>query len=976
MPNNYLRNQFKSDVKSKNKKGKSRNTATPEDQPHVDDDRTIIDEYIDEEIEISGDDGIDLRNGYEISNDMEIGIENGESTEVDQRETLVISDDSESVDEETDNTETNESKKKKNEVQNASDSGGGDNCFSSLKLELDELLVQTTITVDEFVNTSRSLERAINYSNVDSIDDDLSICLSEFNRLVEKLLISTDTPTYLQCGMYRRVVSILEYKVFRRDQIRPFIRYFTLKVFEKIIDEIITVHFPSETDPASIGLDMLKELEEIADEHLLLQLNKRMLQDLRKALAKLAHLFALNVATKVSAKRLDRFIEESIKPVIGYDPYMLEQKIYAEINPLNADYTRNEINLKTNSHQNNSTVSLTKGLLLTNYHIKSLELDLHVYGFSGNIEFTLSYDDAKFHKEYMFLYDNSPLSITLTLEYTYNFDDPDEKGTNYEKRLVLQSITESKMSSMLTLGDALIKDDVSTPEATIAAMSPTFSFTFHDPIKAYWQTHSPIYVDFEKNYLTILEDNLFFRYWVKIDSSKCKVLSVTKYQIFVNCHGRSFYDYFIEILTKYNIYLIYEYGLLKDNVATYSLLDSLEGETIDLSKDVDGFHASDIKQIQNIQCHITSPYKIEHRLLNITLSNKQDDVISIDNKNTINPEGLMEASLCSIDDQAIYRNHFDHLNAKESAERSVQYMYEIGMREVMPLVPFTPSYNFWNLKDTQWECSIANYSKNVYFSRQRYKLTMSSKTGKDIIRRILSQNYESDDEDDRYEKIAMLGVLNEITHMSSLKSTWHDTSSKKNILPDYVDFESINVEAEITIGNNVDESVKHSYKFYEGTTGKEISLEDDTRSSTEEFSLTEISEKSPCYSVTISEVFNRSSNRDKVIYVPVEFNSLSPNIFNPLRHGDHVLIRIESIEDVSIETVLTNTAVALKKGTSEIAQHQLYGPKQEGTIGYLHADRDQQLFIKQHTKDGKGYNELTFSNDGGVNLVYSDGEDE
>lgn len=338
---------------------------------------------------------------------------------------------------------------------------------------LSQVMPNMALTADDFSQISHGILDCVQVKDVDELNSDSIDKLKLFHQKMLMLLKAKQKPNYTQSIAYARVVDVLSAGVLSRYLIRPFKVYFEKLTFINLLDEILGVDFQTTSGMLANASLMLDELESLLIEEILLQLTRTELYKFKQVVAKLSQFFALSETSKNQARKLFRLLQEKIKPVVGYDAFVLEQKIIAELNPLDATLAPTALSLVSNPSQNDTEYSKLKGLMLSNYHITKLEFELCRYGFSGEIQFQISYDD-KFHSDYLFLYQNQPISIALTIENTYVFDDPEKKNTKYVKELTLQGVAELSYDDHLRFTDPLVAQDIDAQTCEFAAKLPFF----------------------------------------------------------------------------------------------------------------------------------------------------------------------------------------------------------------------------------------------------------------------------------------------------------------------------------------------------------------------------------------------------------------------------------------------------------------------------------------------------------------------
>ena len=201
-----------------------------------------------------------------------------------------------------------------------------------------------------------------------------------------------------------------------------------------------------------------------------------------------------------------------------------------------------------------------KGFILNKYHIEDFNLNMNLYGFEGTLKFTLSFDRDMFHKDFAFLYDNNPLSILIYISQYYGFPDDDDKDKSFQDNFTLTAISFVTHINNIEFNNIRsYPSDKDHENSRIESYDLEFIMHFYDPLKAFWMIHKPLAFFKKMSYADIIEEYNSFEHLAKIDFTQSDVLQKKLPQIFCNCSKTSFYDYFIEILDAYQIYLIYDY---------------------------------------------------------------------------------------------------------------------------------------------------------------------------------------------------------------------------------------------------------------------------------------------------------------------------------------------------------------------------------------------------------------------------------
>ncbi len=862
-----------------------------------------------------------------------------------------------------------ESKTEVRQEQNASETK---DINMQLSIILAEVLPNLSLSTEHFVHISHALLDVLTIAVMDELNDQTIDKLKMLHQKVLSLIKLKQKPGFRQSIAYARVLDLLSSGVLSRYVIRPFKVYFEKLTFINLLDEILETNFQNTSNMLENARLMLDELEALLLEEVLLQLDSVDIFKFKQVVNKLSRFFALSVVSKNESRKLFMLLQTKIRPVIGYDPFIVEQAITIELNPLDENLATKPLTLMSNKYQNQTEKSQFKGLMLANYHIIELDLELKRYGFDGVLKFQISYDDGV-HPDYAFLYQNTPLSMAITLENTYVFDDPNKKNTKYQTKLQLQAIASMSNDKHLRFVDPLVEQHIDKQTSKIASMLPFFTLKFSDPLKAFWLQHQPIYVDFDKSYIDVFNDNNFFQSWVQIDVTKCKKLATKQKQIMVSAYARSFYDYFIEALSHYSVYLVYDYSKLAKGKSSYALYDAL---TSDWQKKPEGkgtLTSKDLFQIDHAHCQVQPLWSKAQNMMNLADMNMDKRaLVKIYNEKQPLIKGFALDRIQLIEDAKIYINTEQKILNDLQNDLACVTKFHVSLRELMPFFPVTPSYDLIALDKIQWQNTFVGQSTAVILSYQRFQFVQNKATIKFVKRKLTQQNYESEADKDHYEKITMIGTPAGITHFVQIQSQWLDQSAKANDLPRYQPFIAFQTQAVVTIGKDVDDSVKYAYKLYKGQSENEGSFADDQSTKLSDYVYAKQSENLLSYACNLPKALYKDPSKPLPLYVPVASFGLTANTFNLLRNGDVVLLQFNSAETVNIKSVKLNTATIEDKASQKIAQQTLYGAQQECALSYTQDAIDQQFNLKQSTKNGEGINGLVFSDKQGIILSFSD----
>lgn len=851
-----------------------------------------------------------------------------------------------------------------------------------------------------FINISFDLLNQLANTDVNTLNDNEFERIKFFHQKVLELINSRSEPlpNYQECSAYKKILDLLELNaIVPMFLARPFKRYFQRVSFAHFIDDAHS-NFKNDTKQPTLILDQLAEL---SFEEVLLQLStstrdddKTLLYDFRQLLMKLSQDFDLRQLTQKQSKKLRELIQKRVRPVIGYDLFLTTQNITVELNPLQEDLTPQQLTLTSNPNQNQGKAANSKfqGLMLSNFHIRHLALEIFIYGCKGQLTFELSYDDEHpFHPDYLFLYQNKLISIAITIQNVYSFQNPDNKDESYQKEISLQVIGQLNNRRHLKLEDPILYYDAEDKSAQFTSGTPVFCLEFYDPLQAFWRQHKPIYIDFKKSYTDSFDDNNFFHNWCEINHEHCKKLSENHNQLVVSTHQRAFYDYFIETLTVYGIYLVCDYSNLDNGKLTYYLYDDLPTEE---SEQPNKMSYYDLKQVSNIACDVTPPWYQKERFMNLDDAQSQaTEVKDIYPEHFLNINSIYTDIITNYDDPKILETTTKH--HIDAIEKNLNlYRFSLALNEIMPEAQFYPTYQGIDLDKKSWQSHISNFSTSVILSSQSLSYQRNKATTALVAHEIsqIGYNNQGKEDKDRFEKITTIEKncqeskrTKGITHTCTLTSQWYDKNCQVNFLPQYINFQPFTIKGVIFIGENVDESMRYSYKFFKGQSEIEGCFAEDEQSKREAYCLSDISENAVSYAVSIPQNLLRTEDtknasttsenentKKTIVYVPVPKTMAHSNVFYPLRNQDSVLLKVINSEKIIISALAINTARTAEKASEQLTQRTLYGSEQSFEMSYIQDDKTQTWHLRQKKPQAEGHNHLTLDEKEGITLNFSD----
>ncbi|WP_299009514.1 hypothetical protein [uncultured Shewanella sp.] len=864
------------------------------------------------------------------------------------------------------------------------DSNGEGSSSSSINTVLKPILSNVnsnmTLIPEDFFQLSNAILSHLTVINVSTLNAESIEKLRLLHHSVLLMIESEEKPVYNQCIAYEQLQKIFLLGVLRRYEVRPFQLYFNTVTFVHYIEHILELNFTKTPYMIENAKLMLDELPELINKEVLIRLSKNEVSDLKNAMSKLYDFFSLSKKSNNDKLRLIHILKNLITPIIGYDKFVIDQDIIVEINPLDDNVEPVDVSLVSNEEQNDTDESQLSGLMLFNYHILELNLSLSTYGFSGSVEFQLSYDDIPFHSDYSFLYQNTPVSIALTINNTYFFDDPDDEDEKYQKKLSLQGVGDLKEINNLQLNGAIVAVDIEEDTAEFSSKRPVFTLKFHDALQSIWRSHCPVYIDFAKSYLDIFSDNLFCSYWVEFDTDNTTLLATEQKQIVVGTQGRSFYDYFIEVLQSYGTYLYYDYSSLDtDNYTgqvTYILSDDLGILQDDSSDEEVALTHKDLERVISVNFYTKQPWYGSESVFNASVDNpQQSEITDIYSEDWTQIEWIRKDSTKIIDDSTVYTNFISNYSLKRQAEEDDAYTYQLELSEIMPFMTLEPSYVPYDLDTDQWACSITNFSPSVTVFEQHLCYRQNEEAKIALQQELLTVNYaeDADSEEDWFEKIAEVEVPDGITHFLSMTSIWKDSNTSLCALPAYVPFQPFVSEGVITIGDDVDDSMQNAYSFFTGQDQTaEGAFSADQSSGSENYTWSEQSENIVTYAVTLPNILYADPDNTTPVFIPALVLNATSNGFHPLRNGDYVRVAFENPERCKIESIFISNPIGTDKASEKRIQATTYGPKEECQLAYTQDSDDQVFQICQTGSDEQVGNSFSLSQSNGVVISFSD----
>ncbi|MCL9781018.1 hypothetical protein M9194_06215 [Vibrio sp. S4M6] len=837
-----------------------------------------------------------------------------------------------------------------------------ENINSEIDTKLGSINKSTDLSISTFDTFTNSLyEILINHSVGELSESSISKIIILSQKINEFIQENEKGPTLLQCQHWKLCIEKVANIVLFPSDTYVFRSYYNGLVIIGILEKIITI---TRNKPIQA---LIRSLGDECTKSTLLSLKNSLLVKIRNLLKKCLSLLGSSGQTNAEYLMLSKFIEEKIKPIVGFDPVLLDQEIWLELNTLSTSFDRQPIDIKTAPDQNDIDESRFQGLMLNNYHIKDLKLDLNCYGFTGSVVFELGFDQGEFPEEYQFLYQNKPLAVRVFLKQTYSFPDPEseDEDDNYQTEVELLGVAHLGGQSHLRLDNPVPNIDLENETESIDSVIPTFSLQFSDPLTL-WKPHKPNYFASGKSYAQIVDDNLFFQALASIDYQQSDILTKTRAQLAIFTEDRSFYDLFIDILAQYQLYLIYDYqASLQQGTSCYVLLDKLTDDNSGQAETAIKLTGDDLSELLSIDVSLAQTWSQQSGCLNASL--EQNDLTQI-SSSVPEFQNMLHHQLDFETDNQLKANLYQSRTDRAERRASLTSSFELNLKAQMPNMAAYPSYFYYNLDNEQWESTIANLSSSVQFRRAKIHFQQTLSIEKYVRQQIDSSSWDSDGEEVRYEKIRPIRKSLGISHTASVQYLWQDKDSELNDLPHFSPFSPLEIPAQIVTAETVDDNVRYGYKFFLGQSDTESSYADDHQAQDAVYSISGISEKALTYAVRFpAALFTEEQTPLFYLVASPQLQSLAR--FDPLRNGDKVIVSIFNTEKMEISYSFGSSVVIPDKASEQLVQTSKFGAQQECEITCSQNGDKQAFQLKQTNSNDAGSNSISFSNDNDQGLV-------
>lgn len=856
----------------------------------------------------------------------------------------------------------------------------------SEKSEILELLNNKYFSVKQ-INESilAVINNIVNVDNINQLDSTLrEITIKYHDRLInskENLLLAD----YDKLNSYDLFIKTYHTYIFRPNQVYEWNKYYNYKkLYEFLLDfnQCNTTKIKSLTKFID---SIIHCFEDLVSKVSLTESSDLIMKEISKFNSKLNSIVIYSKDFEGARLRYNDFFHKKVKPYVNFDKSVIDQKIYIEINPLDDQLNPKEVKLTTITQKYENLpdhMPANKGFILNKYHIENFKICMNVYGFEGTLKFTLSYDRDKFHKDFAFLYNNNPFSALIYISQYYGFPDDDNKDEPFQDHFTLKAISfiTTNVNNIEFNNIRSYPPDKNNKNSRIESYDLEFTMHFYDPLKAFWMSHKPLAFFNQMSYSDILEEYNSFEHLANIDFSQSKILTKKIPQIFCNCAKTSFYDYFIEILDAYQIYLIYDYD--SDQSGQYVLMDSekdLQTKYKPKSEDPFIYSFYDIDRIISIKAKTPQPVFLSNNIYNLSYVNS---VLDIDSEShleyVLNIKQITNTKIYKIDDKMIWDSSFKQQEQHIENDFSTRFRFSIHCDNVMPKAPKTPSYSSIKLDKSQWESTIYNFLEKVLSYKITMVLTKNSFTQRYINNQKMLIVHKDAQEESKFEKISFIPEKADNTFKIDFDLTWCNADTTKRFLPEFKPMPEFMLQGIIVTSDKESlnsDKPKYDYKYFKGASGQEGSYEESIDSKIDSYNRNLYSENDIYYKVNIfDKVFNKKCQDSPYIYAPKIHKFESTNHFESLRNGDIVELTIKNSETAVISHATVSAARFTKKASVTQRQQSLYGINQECEFSYT--SNDDNVFRINQEKKNEGINEFLLSDSNGIQITFSDKKDE
>lgn len=759
---------------------------------------------------------------------------------------------------------------------------------------------------------------------------------------------------------YRNTKTLYKLGAFKRFYYKKFCKFYKLEQLKNSIEEYSDLLVSKDNDYNSVylAIDLLKKA---CTNQLILSLSNTYIDKINLLFDRIMKCIYGSKIPYPKKAKLNRFIKELsnkyLSPMIGLNRQLLKQDLKITIKPISNDFSVKDINFVADK---NKDIFKEKSLILNNNHIVELNIIEKLYGLQGLLTFELAYKDG--HPDFEFLFDEKQL-IFLDIEVldTYLMFKDDAKKENL-----------SRLTKFVALGNINNKTNIEKQfEIKVTSVDiekeqnlvKKFEIIFYDPLKTLWELHKPTYIDFKKSLDDLIQDNFFFDKLVKLDSSKSENIKEKIPQVFVSTVNRNFYDFFIEQLFLNKCTIKYDSSGDSDK-PTYFITDSVDdsfkqiikNKLDKISQEFSDFDLISLESqkisTKNIDYHVTKNYLVP----DINLKESRNKQINDDTYS----ENIYKTIICPID-------YIESDLPNQENPNQIKWKIDIYANSSLPYLNTKIDLSEIQNKNTL----LGNKDlKSIYLVEKKLKFIRSEYCSEKLYRNINLLSYKDDSEKESYEKIAFCSHRN-LTHVNNITYSYGDYSKQAREYPNFKSCSSFDIIGKVTIGKNVDESLKKAYKFFSDFQFKEDSFEGFQNGEEKGTNVIYNSKKSLLYAIEIpQEILGPKCSEDPVIFTPVRINiNSNTNEFMALRNEDVVTIRISGLTQCDLYSIISNSAISTEKTQKKLLQRHNLGAKENCIVSYTEEEDNEIYSIEQINKNND--NSILVHNKKGIFLTYT-----
>ena len=912
----------------------------------------------------------------------------------------------------------------------------GNRLLNKVKAVIAEFIPQVNLTIELFSTISHKLSdlsHIMQPQDIQEIESENTL-INQLNDIHHSLLTLMMSPnvdvTFSDIRAYQIWIEKVNTSVYSEDIIEHWQNLYNIARFNQFLMQCLLDNNIDQLNKNRL-LSLIKTLE-----HFVIQIDFNLLtcksqHNLYKVLQALHLRLTGTPEFKDELSSFKNIHQQLIQSNIGFDFYIASQDISVEINPLDE-----QLNIQPLKFSNAQEIGENfKGVVFRNAHIKSLELDLHSYGFEGKIDLSLIIDSPELHQEYLFLYHNQSLSIAVTLTQSYHFKSLKNTKAAFTETHVFHGLThlENKhQNNSVNFTD--IVSEWSTANEDYAMALPTLSLQYYfcDPFKALLSAHHPMRIAQNMSYNELFKALLSpFSNWLKLDQKEAKLLEAMRPQIFIFCakkHRRSLYDFVIETLKLHQLNLVYDYQAKikpdqenekKSNKKTAIKIDPIsqlrlyeQSNTLSVSKRSEPLPfsctAMNLWYLQSIKVNIKNHTVIPAYQMNVAgfinsidplrdpeakkndknknSSNKQDS------KKIVYPKSVTlsmyaDESLAIQDDKSIYQAQLKNIQRKWTKVHGLVSEFHLNWSQLPLLEQAYPSIHITNFP-AYFMGSIGQYTDKIQLANCHILIKQTVHTKAFIKNALLTIGDSQKDlkKSPKYhlEKLGCIQQLPNVTHQINVDQSYFSNRDNITSLPEYQPFIPVQLQGEVYTRKDVDPKYQYEYRFFVDKERQESAFipDKDTKNNKDEsksFQISDIHDKSIMLAVSVNPGLSATTllkpgseaPENFIVYAPAKDQQPYANSYFAYANGDIVALEVTNPESIFLNKVVSNRVLPNQKGSEQFIQQTKYGLQQEAMIRYSAGEKDDELLMDQKQNQDQGFNRISFSKKNGLTLSFS-----